>query len=332
MQNQLRFSYFAVQKEQHISSEDLTNLRELYGSILGAEPIFLYETLLDFSKGTNFQKTSIDFNSLSIFCAMEIEHLEIARKKLEAIGLINTYYDNKKAITVFTLQKPLDAIGIKNNMFISDLIIQKLGKSQFDFMIKNKSKKVSVLSGKQYEDATTSFFEMFNLEKQEEEAKRVDQFLIDLGKRTKSDLEIKQMSKSIKPTAIKLEFGNTQYSNEYEALLKLTIIDFYKQLLDHEPNEAAQNYLIDWKKKLADDKTINLVMYLAFLKQGHTANKSDRWLKLANTLIKEVTQKEINGFENIENYLDGKFEFSNEYNDVYKQKNFLKALYLNNNK
>ncbi len=329
MQNQLRFTYFAIQKNTFISSEDLSNLREFYGSVLGAEPIFLYEYLLDLGKNSDFVQTNFDFSALTLFLNMDAQKLDFARKSLEAIGLINTYYDNKKAITVFSLQKPLDAQGIKNNTFISQLIIKRLGKSHFDFLIKNKLNKINLLTGEQYEDATTSFFDVFDFEVSQTNSKRIDEFLIDLGKRTKHELEIKQMAKTIKASPMRLEIGNVLYSNEYEGILKLSSLEFYTQLFDQQPTEIAQKYLLEWKKTVKDDRVINLVLYLAFLKLGTAAKKGERCFKLANSLIKEVNQKHIIGFDNIENYLDGKFEFSNEYNDVYKQKSFLKASYLN---
>ncbi|VEU70916.1 replication initiation and membrane attachment family protein [Mycoplasmopsis glycophila] len=338
----LRFSYFEVRKETYISSQDLSNLRELYGSILGAGPIFLYEYLLDFLKDQNVQKSSIDFYAFSMLLSMTPEELDENRKKLEAHGLLNLIYDNNRAVTILLIQKPLDAKGIESNFILKNAIIKKIGERNFDILIKSKISKIHELVGEAYEDVTTTYFDLYNDFEEEKELNvisapnsnvaatennNIKDFLIELGQKNRTEKEIKKIAKK-QHTPIKLEIGNVKYSNEYEALQNLDTVSFYTQITDRDPNELAQKFLLNWKRDYQlDDKTINLVLFLANLKFKN--KKSDSWLKLANSLIKEVVQNELRNFNKVENYLDGKFEISTEYRPIYEQKAFLKQIYLN---
>ncbi|QGZ97204.1 hypothetical protein GE118_00100 [Mycoplasma sp. NEAQ87857] len=317
-QSELSFRYYSVQKDTHISSEDLSNLRELYGSILGPCPIFLYESLLDFVKGANMRQSTCEFRVLSVYLNMTVEQLEDARIKLEAIGLLNTYFDNKKLITVFSLQKPLDAMKLKKNDYISKLIISKIGKPNFKDLIKHKSNNIHILNSSQYEDVSANFFEVFNDDSNKE---TLTDLFIKAGKAKRNEQQSSTLNRTMS-IPLKLNIGHVQYNNEYEAILKLSAKDFLLQILERELNDDEINYLNKWSNVFEDAKAINLISYLAFI------NNNKKWLNQAQSWMNEVYERSLVEFNDLENYLDQKFSFFSQYKTIYETKQAIKQSYL----
>ncbi|VEU72789.1 hypothetical protein [Mycoplasmopsis gallopavonis] len=323
--NNLIYSYFHVDNSFRMSEDDFTNLINYYLPIIGPNAFTLYHSLNEISKDPSMKNNHYDFNTLTLSLNMSHEVLQQSRRILEAVGLMNTYSHNKKLRTVFSLQKPLDANGFKQNFLVSDLLKEKIGKTNFEAIIKRGLRKINVLSGQEIEDISTDFFDIFSEEEKNKVEQQRKEFFIQLGQIQRTPQEIAQAAKT-DTTPMPLEVGNVIYSNEYQAILELSTIEFYRQIINQDPNHSAQMYIDEWQAQFKDDKTINLILFFAANKIK--SKKTVRWLNFGNSLITELLAKNIHEFTQVENYLDGKFQATEEYRNLYDKKSFMKEIYL----
>ncbi|MFV8479870.1 hypothetical protein ACNQ2L_02635 [Mycoplasma sp. T193] len=324
----LQYSYFAVEKNSEITNDDLVNFREFYGPFLGSNPVFLYQYLLDYVRDSQFKRFAYDFLSLTVFLNMDEAALSKARRQLEATGLINTYADHSKKIMIFSLQKPLNAFGIKQNQLITDLLRNKVGEENYKHMVLAKTRPATYRDAFDVEDVTTDFFTEFanNSQINKKQIMFQNSFVEDvlrLGEMRKSRLENEKLSFS---TATRLEIGKIKYSNEYEAILKLNSIEFAQQLINDELEASYVATLQQWQDKVQDDKIINLILFLSFY---HSAKSTGRplkeWFKHAGSMINEVLQMNLLDFTVVENYFDGKIR--NTYDiKIFQKKEILKSM------
>ncbi|WP_406614640.1 hypothetical protein ACJA23_01550 [Mycoplasma corogypsi] len=303
-QTSLKYPYYVIQTKSFISSDDLRNLRTFYGPIISADAVYLYEWFVDFAKGQNQKSSSVDFNSTGLFLGMDRNRLEQARLKLEGIGLINTYLDDSKLKTVFDIQKPLDAKGIKANEIISELIIRKIGKSNFDAFIKERVQTISIIKGNNFTDITANFVDVFMGEEEHKEAEEIAQSYVNNGRLSIENNQIQTLFNTSEYLSNKLTIGYVKYSNHYEALIKLSTVDFLQQIKERAINDTEEQLLASFEAKIENSKIINLVTYLACNKYKRATTA---WMNLANKLIDELLDNNITDFETVLNYFNGKF-------------------------
>ncbi|QIW62293.1 hypothetical protein [Mycoplasmopsis gallinacea] len=343
--NSLRYKYFRLSVNGRIEASDFRNLRTLYAPILKNESILLYEYLNDYLDGAVSKNSEIDFETFIIYLNMSREKINEARKELEAYGLLNTYYDDQASLTVFVLQPPLNGHSIEKNAFVKKFLIERIGETNYKHLI-NKLNKQNNLNLNELQDVSSSIFEIVDIKKLEishpsprlfdskpvYESPSVSYTLttekfMTLGAAKNNDGEIKRFVKEVN-TPMKLEIGNTHYSNEYEALLKLSCQDFAQQLLNRNLT-SSENITIDiWKSHFGDVKIVNLFIYFAI--KSHP-NAKLTWTKYARAYYDEVKSTKLSSFEEIENYLDGKFKTTNSLIEVYKSKEIMKNVYLKEN-
>ncbi|SJZ40392.1 hypothetical protein [Mycoplasmopsis verecunda] len=323
----LQYSYFAIEKNTEITNDDLVNFREFYGPFLGAQPIFLYQYLLDFVRDTSFKRFTYDYFSLTVFLSMDLESLSTARRQLEACGLINTYADHNKQIIIFSLQKPLNAFGVKNNQLITDLLKNRIGVENFNNMIISKTRTTTYKDSYNVEDVSADFFTEFVGQYSMNQNVNANAFINDairMGKIRKNQLSSQNKFDAF--SATKLEIGRIQYSNEYEAILKLDSLSFAQQLINSELDSNYVATLQQWQDKVQDDKIINLILFLSFYHSSRQEGRPVReWFKQAGSMINEIIQMNLSDFNTVENYFDGKIK--NTYDlKVFQKKEILKSM------
>ncbi|QKT05308.1 hypothetical protein [Mycoplasma sp. OR1901] len=308
----LDYDNFEISKGIIISNEDRENLRLFYGPFLGAEAIYLYEYLLDLVKDTNWRKVEFPFSHLTLFLNASIDSLNLARKKLEAVGLINLYNDNSKAISIFDLQKPLDYNGIINNEYISKLIKEKIGLSNLNYLLSTKKHKMNIIDDSNYEDITTNFFDMFN-SNESDTKNNIKQHYTNVGKKEYTTNELKVMTKN-KHIKIPLQAGSVIYTNTYEAIINLKPEEFYSQINKISLSMVDNDLIAFWNNKVVDYKILNLAMFI-----GRKARKTDTWTKYVGTLIKELETQNINDYYEAEEYLIGKMFNNSKLRHIYDE-------------
>ncbi|UWW00513.1 hypothetical protein RRG49_02235 [Mycoplasmopsis felis] len=315
----LDYNKFIVSKKFNITYDDLHNLRQFYGIFLGTTAVCLYQYLIDLLNGSYESIVEFDFKTLALFLNVHEDELQIARKRLEGAGLLNTYKDNKKALTIFEIQKPISIEDLQKNAFLTNLIESKIGEINFKRLIDSRKLKLSSnYDNFNYEDITTDFFTMFqNVSKSY--IKEMDKDIIKKSGSTYiSDNEVKVYSKK-QNLNIKLEIGNIQYSNEYEAIFKLSVQDFFKQITENNLSMSDLTLIDSWKSQIFDEKVLNLIIYIS--KQKY---KTDRWKKSVSILIKEINSQNLVKFSEVETYLDGKLKMDRRYLHIFETKTVLK--------
>ncbi|UWV82793.1 hypothetical protein [Mycoplasmopsis cynos] len=99
---------------------------------------------MDLSRNSDFANIPFNFSSLNLFLNSHEDDLNKSRKELEALGLINTFKNNKKAITVFVLQRPLTANEIIKNPFITKLLVKHIGQGNFEKLTRRTKEKLNL--------------------------------------------------------------------------------------------------------------------------------------------------------------------------------------------
>lgn len=315
--NQLDFDYFKLTQKTIIYNSDLGNLRKLYSPILNHLSILLYEYLNDLAK-TNKQETPFSFSLLTLLLNTNEANLHTSRLELEALGLINTYKDLNNSMIIFELHKPLNSLELTKNPFISQMVKQKIGEINFK-RITTEQNKVSI-NKFMFEDISANFFNIFqaNLNNSKEIMKN---FYLESGSKQVSQDEIKSIVKK-KEIYTPLEIANIKYANHYQAIMQLNTLAFIKQMFNNNEFELSESILNTWTKVFIDSKTLNLVIYFS-LKRRSGAN----WYKYTNSLIAELTSRKLTKFDEIENYLDGKFKNNIRTRSIYDEKVVLKNDY-----
>ncbi|WP_027121249.1 hypothetical protein [Mycoplasma leonicaptivi] len=321
MKKTLDYESFAVVKTTHISSEDLHNLRQFYGPVIGSTGVFLYEYLLDLCKNKTSVTVEFPFSTLCIYMNMHENDLNKARREIEGLGLINTYKNDLKTMTFFRIHKPLNYDGLAKNPFVSNLIIQKIGLTNFNRMLNSRKPDFDNCSTNDFEDVSTNFFEIFD-KNDDQEKQTIKNHFISLGNKEVNPVELHTISNKLN-LRVPLQFGSVKFSNEYEAVLKLNNYEFFEQLSGEKITDFDKNNIEKWKNALQDSFALNYVMLIA-----RKRRKTNTWIKLIDSMIKELTSQNIFSFSDVETYINGMLRSNSNTKNVYEQIVLLKNSYL----
>lgn len=152
-------TYIVVNKSI-ITNEDRTILTMLYQPIIGPLPVMLY-----FSLWSDLDKTELkseEYTHHHLITSMQTSPKEIldARKKLEAIGLLKTFYKEESINNyIYQLYSPIKASDFFNHPILNVVLYNNLGKKEYDHL--KEYFKVPRLSTANYQDITASFTSVF---------------------------------------------------------------------------------------------------------------------------------------------------------------------------
>lgn len=150
---------FVVVNKAILNDQNRLSLTLLYQPIVGSSSISLYNTLWSY--------LSCDISSENIHqelisnMQMKLEDIVEAREKLEAIGLIKTYY--KKGDTnsyVYELYNPLSAYEFINNPILNTSLKNNVSKREYQRIIDKYSYPKIELGS--YEDISCSFKDIYS--------------------------------------------------------------------------------------------------------------------------------------------------------------------------
>ena len=160
---------FATELKCEITKKQYISLGTLYNPIIGCQATSLYSLLLDFHEATINNKQYIKAKEYINTLGINSQDFLIAKKKLEAVGLIRSFEaaDNKRHIIV--INPPLTPQQFKNNNTLYKQVIAKIGEVAFERIffstLDDKIKKDD------FKETTTKYFEIF------EETKSVENTL-----------------------------------------------------------------------------------------------------------------------------------------------------------
>ena len=151
---------YVVVNKSIINNEDRKILTMLYQPIIGPLPIMLY-----FSLWSDLDKTEIISNEythhhLVTNMHMSLEEIVESKRKLEAIGLLKTFYKEENINNyIYQLYSPIKPHDFFNHPILNVVLYNNIGKKEYEHL-KNyfKMPRINISS---YEDVTASFSDVF---------------------------------------------------------------------------------------------------------------------------------------------------------------------------
>lgn len=156
--------YYEVYLKSLISDVDRETLTMLYQPIIGANAVSLYLSLyIEFKKNKNRINDSYQtHDDLVATMGLNISEIQSARRKLEAIGLMQTYYkeENKTSFYLYLLFAPKTPKEFFDDILFKGLLISKIGEKRVQSLMRKYKEKEFSLEG--YSDITDGFKNVFN--------------------------------------------------------------------------------------------------------------------------------------------------------------------------
>ena len=153
-------TYIVVNKTI-ISENDRRIINTLYQPIIGALATNLYFTLcMDLDKN-EFMSEEMSHHHLMTTTNLSLEDINVSREKLEAVGLIKTFYKEKEDSNsfVYELFSPLSVNEFFTHPILNVVLYSTVGKKEYERL--TNYFKVPKLNLNDYEDITKSFDDVF---------------------------------------------------------------------------------------------------------------------------------------------------------------------------
>ena len=135
----------------------------LYQPIIGYTATSLYFTLIDDLDKREVMSDDLTHHHLMSTMQLKLEKIVIARKKLEAVGLLRTYFKKDQASNnnyVYLLYSPMSASEFLNHPILNIVLYNNLGKKEYDKIV--DFFKVPRIHLKDFEDITCRFDQVFS--------------------------------------------------------------------------------------------------------------------------------------------------------------------------
>ena len=154
-------SYMVINKTI-LNELDNKILTMLYQPIIGTTAVNLYLTLVCDLDKNEFMSINETHHHLMTSMRMRLEDIVVAREKLEAIGLIKTYYKKGEDVNnyVYEIFSPISASEFFNHPILNIVLYNNVGKKEYERIVNYfKIPKINLNS---YEDITKNFDEVFD--------------------------------------------------------------------------------------------------------------------------------------------------------------------------
>lgn len=153
-------TYIVVNKSI-INDEDRTILTMLYQPIIGSLPVMLYFSLWSDLDKLEIMSTEYTHHHLIANMQMSLNEIVEARKKLEAIGLLKTFFKTDEINNyIYQLYSPIRANDFFNHPILNIVLYNNLGKKEYE-KLKNYFKTPRIITTN-YKDITASFTDIFS--------------------------------------------------------------------------------------------------------------------------------------------------------------------------
>ena len=151
---------YTVINKTVIHDSDRRLVSMLYQPIIGYTAVSLYFTLLDDLDRSELMSYDLTHHHLMATMQLELETIVEAREKLEACGLLKTYFKAGNINQyVYLIYSPMSAHEFLTHPILSVVLYNNLGKKEYERIVNYF--KIPHVSLKDYEDITASFDEVF---------------------------------------------------------------------------------------------------------------------------------------------------------------------------
>jgi len=151
---------YTVVNKTIIKDLDKKIITMLYQPIIGYSATSLYFTLVDDLDKKEVISEDLTHHHLMATMQLKLDDIVIARKKLEAVGLLKTYL-KKDTVNhyVYLLYSPISASEFLNHPVLNIVLYNNLGKKEYDRIVDYF--KIPKPNLKDYEDITSAFSTVF---------------------------------------------------------------------------------------------------------------------------------------------------------------------------
>lgn len=160
--NLLPADTYVVVNKSIINTEDRKILNMLYQPIVGPLPIMLYFSLWSDLDKSEIVSEEYTHHHLVTNMHLSLDEIVETRRKLEAIGLLKTFYKEENANTnsyIYQLYSPIPAHEFFIHPILNIVLYNNVGKKEYDKLVNYfKMPKINTSS---YQDITASFSEVF---------------------------------------------------------------------------------------------------------------------------------------------------------------------------
>ncbi len=160
MRNILPADTYKVFNRAFIENREKDVIVSLYQPIIGVLAVNLYLTLTNDLNSDLIESDVYSHQHLIGLMGINLDEIVKARKKLEAIGLLKTFFKEDDINSyIYVLYAPLSASDFLNHPILNVVLYNNLGKAEYDNIVeKYRSKKIIT---KDFTDITTSFDKVF---------------------------------------------------------------------------------------------------------------------------------------------------------------------------
>lgn len=154
-------SYVVINKTL-LNDSDRKVLNMLYQPIIGINSISLYFSLWSDLNKSDILSTEFLHHHLMSYTKMSLDEIVSARKRLEALGLLKTYYKSGDINNyVYELYSPLSASEFFSNPILSFSLFSSVGKKEYDSIINYfKMPKINVEG---FENISVKFSDLYRM-------------------------------------------------------------------------------------------------------------------------------------------------------------------------
>jgi len=143
-----------------LTEEDRKFLVSLYEPIIGANAISLYLTLWRDLNRYSFVSVDYTHHHLMTIQKTNLENIKLARKSLEAVGLLRTYYEPGEPNNyVYELYSPMAPREFFQNPIMNVILYNNIGATEYE-LLKKEFSPIS-FSLKNYQEITSHFDEVY---------------------------------------------------------------------------------------------------------------------------------------------------------------------------
>lgn len=164
---------FLIINKTIFNDNDRKILMRLYQPIIGSDATSLYFNLWSELDKHEFMSEEHTHHYLINILGFSIDGFVLAKSKLEAVGLIRTYVKEESINSyIYELYSPLNPNDFFNNPILSTLLLNNLGKREFDLIL--NSFKLPTINLKEYKEVTSTFSEVFMITSTEKDYSTLD--------------------------------------------------------------------------------------------------------------------------------------------------------------
>ena len=154
-------SYIVVNKSL-LNDNDRLILTMLYQPIVGSIAISLYFTLWADLNKTAIMSNEYTHHHLMNTMSLKLDDIISARKKLEAIGLLKSYYKIGQINNyVYEIYSPLSSNEFFTNPLLSSALLSSIGKKEYQSLLSYY--KIPKINMSEFENITTSFSDIYKM-------------------------------------------------------------------------------------------------------------------------------------------------------------------------